>query len=1400
MVETRPALDITRLRARLEGDARASADADERAALFALAARAAVLEGEREEALRLHAKVVSSQSVPALVSLVWSELAQPGYTPWELAYGLLRAEPHLAAEDRTAVEVLASVRKGVALVSTATLATLAAGAEDPFASALAFRAAAESASDDELLKLFRQRVSSAPMHERAALAWEYARLAWRAGNDVAPEGTEAYERTIARVWARAVLRRASEDSGLDTVGHARLAMALEDFADLPELPEGEVFESLWSAALHHRLAGDTSGWKRCLERASSIASSRGDIDAIALTETVLSFERWGTAADASSPVPQAAKDAEPAQLRAYAYRCHQLGDKKGLAEALDNALERGLWDDAMGRMELSLWSTMSPVDLHNAMARAVANTGDAQAREVLVAYGVTLLAEGLGEIDDVRAALALAPANSAGDFLRMAREAAAVGLSEAEFLPKDDAARGALKAAMSPGPERAHAFAELEHESAWSWAVVASAWVLAPREDTARQEALADRCLRAAKTPDEQKWALLFGLRRLPAPMLGAWVDRAPNDLVGLEFRAQARFVRALSSGHQELAAERAIEWSTVATDDDTRALAMLAAAHCDLKTRPERATRNALEAAALSSKHRSDALLVAASTGGSLRGAEMRDAPGPLVARMAIAQWQQGLLQEARNNLARIAGDDKEPSVALAAGILTAALQARAVNEPNEEFDATVAQLRKLGAHELSAVIRHARASDAVASAASLFGLHPRDATWLDWASAAFRAGQEAELIGVLDAMGVLEGVPRDLAVVAAKLARAYLNVSADEVPLPEGDGAAYALLQLDAYPPGSSPLARAEALLSTAGDDTDAQLDSYALVGWNAHAASEFVRARDAFRIVTRSRPQDVAAWEGLRRSAISLADKELEREATQALAKSVKLPSRRGLLCYRAYELDVERGDPVAADTWLRDAVHLCPEQDDWAVRWLGLSPTREDKELRALHVVEHVQGPRSRAEAHWVLALGLRDAGRTEDAAKQLSSLLKLTPNHAGALALYADMLMKLGLHEDAVAPLRRIAASMSLSEAHRVVASVGLAEVLGKRLGRADAALEALDEALLKFPDELRLVESAARYASELGQVERAREGFRRVALESPDLNKRVLTARLALELARSTEHESTAVDMLALLAELEPTERQHLIELSQHLSDGTTDDTRQRVVQVWEKLRARVRDNADDEQEVRAYALMAEALGRTEEHDAALRVLRALTPHRYAGGRRLDAALVATATSTLSEHSVGNSPARLPSPRDLGANRRDKARTEGTPWGQLLDKVSGPFDAEHTAAYILSSRTRLPALGWDSGLVWVLPHVDTDADAEAWSSYILYLLAIRRGLSPDRAMRLAVVATDEATLGMHFARAVDAPQSLRPRAVYSYILSDDFQEDRARCTAARRSTPAEEKS
>ncbi|MFT3766320.1 MAG: tetratricopeptide repeat protein [Minicystis sp.] len=335
-----------------------------------------------------------------------------------------------------------------------------------------------------------------------------------------------------------------------------------------------------------------------------------------------------------------------------------------------------------------------------------------------------------------------------------------------------------------------------------------------------------------------------------------------------------------------------------------------------------------------------------------------------------------------------------------------------------------------------------------------------------LEWIGAALAAeDRESEVASRRVAATHFDGAAR-----AALEASAAVVAHLAEPTVPQGfvqsEEAPAQLVNLELAPPGCDPRRRAAALhgLSTALGD-DAQVDALALAGWSDLAAGHPDEARKAFRTVVEIRPEDVAAWEGIRAASEALGDH------VQAALSCAQL----GSLC---------SDDARGAQFWEQAGVTLLEHtdaKDDAEIafdRAFARDPARDiafDKLFRAvrarneddrlLTIIERrldvSVDDMEIGKMYWERARVLRKKGDIDGALAALENVTMLEPDHVGALALLGEVYITKGAFADAAPALARLALNEQAPRQQRLMSGVAAVDLYEKRLKQPEKALEVL---------------------------------------------------------------------------------------------------------------------------------------------------------------------------------------------------------------------------------------------------------------------------------------------------------------------------------------------------
>ncbi len=341
---------------------------------------------------------------------------------------------------------------------------------------------------------------------------------------------------------------------------------------------------------------------------------------------------------------------------------------------------------------------------------------------------------------------------------------------------------------------------------------------------------------------------------------------------------------------------------------------------------------------------------------------------------------------------------------------------------------------------------------------------------------------------------------------------------------PLLDGDGAAVRLANLEVAPPGSDPRRRATALCNL-GDALGeaAQADALGLGGWSLLVAGDLEGAIEVFQAVAQARPDDFAAWEGLRAAAELGSQPELHAAAAAHLGEMAGDSHRGAAFLEEAALVYLGIGQDDAADTAFEAAFERDPKRTTAFDRLFRRVRERKDGE-KLLQLIarrlENTDDPPEVGKLYWEQARVLRERGDTDGALNALENVVMIEPDHVGALALSGEISIRQGKFADAAERLARLASLDSAPPKNRITAGVAAVDLFENKLEQPKRALEVLlllhKAKLTTLPVRERLAKSAARTKS----WEEAVSILEELMVERPERDGRVDAARLAITIYR----------------------------------------------------------------------------------------------------------------------------------------------------------------------------------------------------------------------------------------------------------------------------------------
>ncbi|WP_437734932.1 tetratricopeptide repeat protein [Sorangium sp. So ce1335] len=472
-------------------------------------------------------------------------------------------------------------------------------------------------------------------------------------------------------------------------------------------------------------------------------------------------------------------------------------------------------------------------------------------------------------------------------------------------------------------------------------------------------------------------------------------------------------------------------------------------------------------------------------------------------------------------------ASDDLALAAALGRLLWQPALEQRSAVERAldyiEERGAGAASIAHAERFRLTRTLDQDRAR-AAARAAAWAAVDPSPHADLEWLGAALGAeDREAEVAARSALARHMEGEAR-----AAMEASAAIVGALDQPNLPRpflsGEYAPAQLANLELALPGCDPRRRAAALHGL-GDalGEEAQLTALGLAGWSDFAAGDHERARAAFRTVVERRPDDIAAWEGVRATSEALRD-----PVSTALAAA-----QLGALC---------KDDARGAEFWESAGLLLLEHteaHDDAEIafdRAFARDPRRgvafdrlfrrvraRNEDNRLLDIIERRLGVADSdleiCKLFWERARVLRKKGKLDEALAALENVTLLEPDHIGALALSADISKAQGDLGQAAAFYAELSRVAKAPGEQRLMSGITAVDAYEK-LGEHDRALDVLvglhRAGLSTLPVRERLVRVAAR----VGSWEEATRLLEELMVERDTPAGRVEAARLAMAIYR----------------------------------------------------------------------------------------------------------------------------------------------------------------------------------------------------------------------------------------------------------------------------------------
>ncbi|MBI5538390.1 MAG: hypothetical protein HY898_37045 [Deltaproteobacteria bacterium] len=349
------------------------------------------------------------------------------------------------------------------------------------------------------------------------------------------------------------------------------------------------------------------------------------------------------------------------------------------------------------------------------------------------------------------------------------------------------------------------------------------------------------------------------------------------------------------------------------------------------------------------------------------------------------------------------------------------------------------------------------------------------------------------------------------------------------------EGATAPTALMNLELAPAGCDPRRRAIALQGVGqalGDG--AALDATSLAGWSLLATSDPKGALAAFQHVTSKRPNDLAAWEGVRASAEALDDVKGMAAACERLGELCASDERGAKYLETAGLVWIDMGgDPDRGERCLQAAFTRDARRDVAFDRLFRRVRARKDNDLlltlisRRLDVAEQTA---EIAKLFWEQARVLRGKNDFDGAMSALENVTMLEPDHVGALALSGEIYIRSGDFRAAVDNLARLAVHPEAPAQQRLVSGMAAVDLCDNKLSDAPRALEILLALHKSGLSNAQLRERLAKAAAQNKAWPEATAVLETLMEERKDSEGRIEAARLAMAIYRDKIGDPSAAE------------------------------------------------------------------------------------------------------------------------------------------------------------------------------------------------------------------------------------------------------------------------------
>jgi len=404
-----------------------------------------------------------------------------------------------------------------------------------------------------------------------------------------------------------------------------------------------------------------------------------------------------------------------------------------------------------------------------------------------------------------------------------------------------------------------------------------------------------------------------------------------------------------------------------------------------------------------------------------------------------------------------------------------------------------------------------------------------------LEWLGAAMGADDR---MGEVDARrtiaSALTGEAR-AAVASSAALIALLDAPNSQQPLLTATDASSRLMNLELAMPGSNPRRRAMVLQSV-GDalGDEARLDGLEMAGYNYLALGASEDALQCFETVTRARPDDLVAWEGLRSAAEALGDVEQQATACTELgelcnddAKGALYWEKAALFALDSLE-DEARGELALERAFARDPQRkVAFDRLFRRVRQRGESDKLLSLITRRLEVAGE---PDEIAKLFWERARVLRQKGDRDGAVAALENVTMIEPDHVGALALKGEIEITQSNFAEAAKCLSRLALLDDAPAQQRLMSGVAAVDLYENKLDDTGKALEVLIALHTSGLSTLPVRERMARAAAKAGSWDHATGILEELMKERSTKEGRIEAARLSMAIWRDKLKEPVRAD------------------------------------------------------------------------------------------------------------------------------------------------------------------------------------------------------------------------------------------------------------------------------